>query len=431
MVELIDPSVFKNLPQVTSTISFGPNGPTNDGLYSKIIFGDSLQANTFNFAYINLGTKIMNPELYLNISKIDPLLKKLIDPSTPTIKGQLQNGVIIPSENGKRGLGWLYSVWDQIDFKKYTKYSKLLKDNIIDMSKITKEMAFLDKWLVIPPIYRPYVEDKKRPGLYVEDEITGMYKSIIQAAGSQKGENSFMDKLLDASSKVDIIQARVNKLHIHIINIVGKTAGAQEQRLFGKRQNNVCRLVANADPRIPVDCVATPWFALLGLFDMTVIATIIHSERKEEIFKTLEFPENTTPEDWGRFFDFVYRNVDVFVGTEAGKKKKKLLIEILEEMFEKLPELRILLKRDPAWTKESFGGLKPVINTTESYVYIVNSQIYVPFGGDSFNTKITGIYINKQNLLKKNIRKMEYSIDLPNKDKVFILKSLDYFLDDK
>ena len=63
------------------------------------------------------------------------------------------------------------------------------------MSKITKEMAFLDKWLVIPPIYRPYVEDKKRPGLYVEDEITGMYKSIIQAAGSQKGENSFMDKL--------------------------------------------------------------------------------------------------------------------------------------------------------------------------------------------------------------------------------------------
>jgi len=167
VVELIDPSVFKNLPQVTSTISFGPNGPTNDGLYSKIIFGDSLQANTFNFAYINLGTKIMNPELYLNISKIDPLLKKLIDPSTPTIKGQLQNGVIIPSENGKRGLGWLYSVWDQIDFKKYTKYSKLLKDNIIDMSKITKEMAFLDKWLVIPPIYRPYVEDKKRPGHHI------------------------------------------------------------------------------------------------------------------------------------------------------------------------------------------------------------------------------------------------------------------------
>ena len=107
MVELIDPSVFKNLPQITNSISFGPNGPTPDGLYSKIVFGESLQENTFNFAYINLGTKIMNPELYLNISKIDPLLKKLIDPSLPNIKGQLQNGVIIPSENGKRGLGWL------------------------------------------------------------------------------------------------------------------------------------------------------------------------------------------------------------------------------------------------------------------------------------------------------------------------------------
>ena len=154
MVELIDPSVFKNLPQVTSTISFGPNGPTNDGLYSKIIFGDSLQANTFNFAYINLGTKIMNPELYLNISKIDPLLKKLIDPSTPTIKGQLQNGVIIPSENGKRGLGWLYSVWDQIDFKKYTKYSDLLKDNIIDMSKISKDESLTYKTTMKTDIYQ-------------------------------------------------------------------------------------------------------------------------------------------------------------------------------------------------------------------------------------------------------------------------------------
>ena len=431
MVELIDPSVFKNLPQVTSTISFGPNGPTNDGLYSKIIFGDSLQANTFNFAYINLGTKIMNPELYLNISKIDPLLKKLIDPSLPNIKGQLQNGVIIPSENGKRGLGWLYSIWDQIDFSKYTRYSDLVKDNIIDMSKIPKDIAFLDKWLVIPPIFRPYVEDKKRPGLYIEDEINGLYKSIIQAVGSQKGENTFMDKLLDASSKVDIIQARVNKLHIHIIDMIGKTSGMQEQQLVGKRQNNVCRLVANADPRVPVDCVAVPWFALLGVFDMTVIATILHSEKKDEIFKTLEFPENTTPEDWGRYFDFIFRNVDVFTGTESGKKKKKLLIEILEEMFEKLPDLRLMLKRDPAWTKESFGGLKPVINTTNSYVYIVNSQIYVPFAGDSFNTKITGIYINKQNLLKKTIRKMEYSLDLPNKEKVFILKSLDYFLDEK
>ena len=431
MVELIDPSVFKNLPQITNSISFGPNGPTPDGLYSKIIFGESLQENTFNFAYINLGTKIMNPELYLNISKIDPLLKKLIDPSLPNIRGQLQNGIIVPSENGKRGLGWLYSIWDQIDFSKYKRYSDLVKDNIIDMSKIPKDVAFLDKWLVIPPIFRPYVEDKKRPGLYIEDEINGLYKSIIQAVGSQKGENTFMDKLLDASSKVDIIQARVNKLHIHIIDMVGKTSGMQEQSLVGKRANNVCRLVANADPRIPVDCVAVPWFALLGVFDMTVIATILHSEKKDEIFKTLEFPENTTPEDWGRYFDFIFRNVDVFTGTESGKKKKKLLIEILEEMFEKLPDLRLMLKRDPAWTKESFGGLKPVINTTNSYVYIVNSQIYVPFAGDSFNTKITGIYINKQNLLKKTIRKMEYSLDLPNKEKVFILKSLDYFLDEK
>lgn len=432
MVELIDPSVFKNLPEVTNTISFNANGPTPDGLYSKIIFGESLKEAQNNFAYINLGTKIMAPQIYMNISKIDTLLRKIIDPGFKQ-KAILQNGILVENENGKRGIGWLYSIWDQIDFKKYSGTSALVKDNIMDMSKIHKEQVFLDKWLVIPTIYRPYTEDKKRPGMFIEADLTGLYKGILQATGASKGQNSFMDKILDSSSKVDIIQARVNEVYKHVIELIGKTEGLQEQSLVGKRQNNVARLVANAHPTIPLEAVSVPWFVLLGLFDALLIGTIQNSSKKEEILKTLEFSTGTTPEEYGQFFDFIYRNADSFVANAKGKEKKKILIEVLEEMLQNNPEIKVLLKRDPAWTKESFAGLYPLINTTENYVYIVNSMIYSPFAGDSFNTKITGIFLPKKNILQKKIRNIEYSLDLPenSQNKVFMLKSLDYFLQEK
>ena len=109
------------------------------------------------------------------------------------------------------------------------------------------------------------------------------------------------------------------------------------------------------------------------------------------------------------------------------------LIEILEEMFEKLPELRILLKRDPAWDKSSYIALHPAIITTNAYHVVTNSMMYKPLGGDSFTTKVCGmIQPIKQNcLIKKEIPsyKAKAQINLINKNNAMTMKSMNHYVE--
>lgn len=421
MTELIDNSDFRGLPQITNPTTFDIKGPTIDGLYSPLIFGTTLKDSSTRFAYIDLGTIIMHPDVYNNINKLDPIFKKVLDPAF-NIKVSLNSGRLEETSNGKRGIGWLYSVWDQIDFDKYRKPD--LKDASYQFKNLKKEIVFRDKWIVIPPLFRPYIEEN---GITKEDEITGLYKDIMRVSRSQKGQNSYVDKILDSSSKTDLIQMKVNKLHDFIINLINKSDGAQEQKLIGKRQNNVARLVANASPRIPLNCIGMPWHYLLGLFDMHIISEINHSEQKEEILKILELPLNITVDEYGQFFDYLARNVDIIVSGAGGEKKRKILIEILTNVFEKNPRLRIMMKRDPSWDKNSYHSLKPIISTNNAYHVVTNSMIYKPIGGDSFTTKVCGIVTETKDtpvIISKELPKVKYQIKLLDTNKVVSMKSM-------
>ena len=332
--------------------------------------------------------------------------------------------MLIESPTGKRGIGWLYSIWEQIDFDKYQKPG--IKDQSYKFKNLKKENLFVTKWLVMPPLFRPYIEDR---GIKKEDEITGLYKDILRVANSQKGQNSYLDKILDSNSKTELMQMKVNALHDHIINLVNKAEGFQEQKLVGKRQNNVARLVANASPRIPLDAIGLPWHYLLGLFDMHVIAEIQHSEQKEEILKILELPNNTQPSEFGQFFDYIARNAEVFVASPGGEKKRQVLIEVLQNVFEKNPKLTVMMKRDPAWDKNSYHSLKPIIITDNAYHVVTNSMIYKPIGGDSFTTKVCGVTQEAYNniLLEKETEKSKFQIKLINTNKVTKMKSMQHF----
>ena len=427
MTEPIDSSDFKGLPQITNPLTFGPNGPTPDGLYSETIFGKSLEEQSTRFAYIDLGTMVMNPDIFNNLNKVDPLIKKLADPTMDT-KAVLHNGVFVESDNGKRGVGWLYSVWDQIDFEKYQKPG--LKDSTYIFEQFKKDQVFTSKWIVCPPLFRPYIEDR---GIMKEDEITGFMKDLLRLSAASKGQNIYLDKILDTNSKAELIQLKVNELHDHIFSLIHKAEGFQEQKLIGKRQDNVARLVANASPRIPLHSVGLPWHYLLGLFDKHVIAEIINHENSSEIFKTLEIPENTTTQEFGQFFDYIARNVDVFTQSQNGEKKKQLLIDLLMEVFEKFPELKVLLKRDPAWDKNSYHSLSPIVITTNAYHVVTNSMIYKPIGGDSFNTKICGFIQDIKHsvlLRKENTQaKTKYQVKLINKNKAMTMKSMAHYVE--
>lgn len=427
VTELIDSTDFKGLPQITNPVTFDQKGPTVDGLYSEVIFGQSLKDQSTKFAYIDLGTMIVAPDVFYNLNRLDPIFRKIVDPTMDT-KANLVSGMLQESPNGKRGVGWLHSIWDQIDFDKYQKPG--LKDSSYQFKELKKDQIFLTKYIVIPPLFRPFIEDR---GIKKEDEITGFYKEILRLTKTQKGQNIYLDKLLDTGSKSELIQLKVNQLHDHVISLINKADGFQEQKLIGKRQDNVARLVANASPRIPLHTVGVPWHYLLGLFDKHVIAEINLSDQKEEIYKILELPMNTTPEEFGQYFDHIARNVDVFTSSENGEKKKKLLIEILVNIFEKNPRLTIMLKRDPAWDKFSYHALSPVIITTNAYHVVTNSMLYKPLGGDSFTTKVCGMVmpLKQSCLIKKEIPtlKAKAEINLINKNQALTMKSMNHYIE--
>lgn len=425
MVELIENSDFKGLKQITNAVTFDQKGPTPDGLYSEVIFGTNFKESSTIFAYIDLGTMILHPDIYSNINRLDPIFKKIVDPSFDT-KATLVSGTLQESPSGKRGIGWLYSIWDQIDFDKYQKPG--IKDQSYKFKELKKEQVFVTKWLVMPPLFRPYIEER---GIKKEDEITGLYKDIMRVSNSQKGQNPYLDKILDSNSKQDLMQIKVNALHDHIINLVNKAEGFQEQKLVGKRQNNVARLVANASPRIPLDAIGLPWHYLLGLFDMHVITEIQQSEQKDEILKILELPANTQPSEYGQFFDYIARNAEVFVASPGGEKKRQVLIEVLMNIFEKNPKLTVMMKRDPAWDKNSYHTLKPIIITDNAYHVVTNSMIYKPIGGDSFTTKVCGIVQESYNniLFEKETKKSKFQIKLVNNSKITKMKSMQHFVE--
>lgn len=425
MVELIENSDFKGLKQITNAVTFDQKGPTPDGLYSEVIFGTNFKESSTIFAYIDLGTMILHPDIYSNINRLDPIFKKIVDPSFDT-KATLVSGTLQESPSGKRGIGWLYSIWDQIDFDKYQKPG--IKDQSYKFKELKKEQVFVTKWLVMPPLFRPYIEER---GIKKEDEITGLYKDIMRVSNSQKGQNPYLDKILDSNSKQDLMQIKVNALHDHIINLVNKAEGFQEQKLVGKRQNNVARLVANASPRIPLDAIGLPWHYLLGLFDMHVITEIQQSEQKDEILKILELPANTQPSEYGQFFDYIARNAEVFVASPGGEKKRQVLIEVLMNIFEKNPKLTVMMKRDPAWDKNSYHSLKPIIITDNAYHVVTNSMIYKPIGGDSFTTKVCGIVQESYNniLFEKETAKSKFQIKLVNNSKITKMKSMQHFVE--
>ena len=426
MVELIEPGDFKSLHEITNPVTFTQNGPTQDGLYSEVIFKSTIKDNSSLFAYINLGTTIVNPIVYNNLNKLDPIFKKIVDPKSG-VKAQLINGVLVESPNGKNGVGWLYSIWDQLDFTNY--YKEGFKDFSEGFSATRKDNIFLNKIIVMPPLYRPWIEDR---GIKKEDEITVLYKDILRITRAQKGDNEFVNKMLDHSSKTELIQQKVNALHEYLIGLIAKSDGFQEGKLIGKRMNNVARLTANASPRIPLDTVGVPWHSLINLIDMFVISEINHSPDKANIFKILELPENTSATEFGQYFDYIYRNVEVFTSNDKGKKKREILTEILKNIIDRNPDLRILLKRDPSWDVKSYHSMKPIIITDNAFHVVCNSMVYKPLGGDSFSTKICGTILEPRNgiLLSRKLEKVSYNIKmLKDNNKVLNMKSLKHYID--
>jgi hypothetical protein len=354
--------------------------PTEDGLYSRIIFGINKQELFTKFGYINLGARILHPLMYKNIVHISGIFKKVL---TKTTKVIIQNGILVESETGWTGIKDLYTNWDGIDFKKYDEKNSKVKSLIEFIISKKKDELFEDKVLVIPVNFRPAMP---KNGLMVEDEISGFYKSLLNMNDTERLGSEYMQSLMQLTDKYSIIQTKVNELYDYFIAFLEKKNGLFRTSLIGKRQNNTARLVANAQPTVPMNCIVLPWHACLNIFDLPIIG-MINQDPFEKKYLTQLNMEDLSTDDIANLFGFIYHNVDIY--SKNNSAQVKIWQDLLLDTFNFHSELRCFTKRDPAWDKGSYHLLQPVINTDNEFACIINSALYNPLGGDSFYTNYT------------------------------------------
>ena len=398
MLQILDTNKFikeNGCLEVTNSLSFDKKLiPTKDGLYSPEIFGTTKQELFERFGYINLGAKILHPLIYKNIGSISGIFKKILN---RTAKVKIVNGLLIEvseTEAGWTGVKELYNNWDKISFKKYDEKGTKVKSLIEFLINTKKEIIFEDKILVIPVNFRPAMP---KNGLMVEDEISGLYKALINMNDTDKVSSDFMQSLMQLTDKTTIIQERVNNLYEYFIKFLEKKDGLFRTSLIGKRQNNAARLVANAQPTVPMNGIVLPWHACLNLFDLPVIGMINADPYKKDYITELNL-KDLSPDDLADLFGFIYHNVDIY-----SKSNPDLVIkwqQLILDTFNYHSALRCFVKRDPAWDKGSYHLLKPIINTDNEFACIINSALYNPLGGDSFYSNFTIVPGNSSTIIR-------------------------------
>ncbi len=361
---------------VTNSRSFGQNfEATDDGLQSQSIFGVSTKDKFNLWGYINLEDVVMHPLVYDNISHINPVFNRV---KLKSKKYKLQAGMLIEDPSGDTGITWLIGNWDKINFDKYrTEKNKMF----VDFIKNTKNnLVMVNRVPVIPIAYREARMGKFKPE---EDDLDQLYKKLINFSKSGRSSFSaeFMEAVKDKTSK-DFMQDAVNKLYKHFLSQLESKQGFVRSSMAAKRLDNVSRMVANANPDIPINACVIPWHILLNMFDLFV-AGYLQKEDNEHLKKSLSIGDKTTQE-YGELFDYIYRNTDSYTSHYPGHRE--IWIDVLENIFNDNPLMRVMVKRDPGWTANSMHCFRPLIGTENMYHILVPSWVYAPLGGDSFNT---------------------------------------------
>lgn len=190
---------------VTNPVSLYADGtPTEDGLYSEIIFGSTTEAQMNMIGYIDLsGHHFIHPAIY---SIIRGRMKKFDDIITGVKNGKVVNNrLVVVDDNdpeGNSGLDWFYDVFDKInwiDEMEYLEIDSIDKKNRLKLFRdLPKNIFFVDKWLVLPRGYRDYNTNDNSEG----DEINKVYKKLIQLSKSLKSTFGF--DLADNNVKYEI-----------------------------------------------------------------------------------------------------------------------------------------------------------------------------------------------------------------------------------
>lgn len=222
-----------NVKEVTSSIWF-KNGsePTDDGLFSPVIFGETAKERSKNHGYINLRRRFFHPYVY-------EVLKKLYSQFDTIAMGQgawyidEETGAIeqITDPQDKRynedntGLGWLIENFRKIQFKETE--SDQRKNRLKMIQNLNDDEIFITKWIVIPIFYRDFTVTGGKKSI---PDINYWYNEIIMNVSSYDNE------ILSITKHMTLYRVQKTLCDIRKFgqSLIEKKKGAFQKTVLGK-----------------------------------------------------------------------------------------------------------------------------------------------------------------------------------------------------
>ena len=387
------------LKEVTNSVTLDrqTQEPTLDGLYSKTIFTD--QDNDMGF--INVGTPLLEPYVYGALGALLSTQFKYILNREKTYV--FRDGEFFEDPSGKTGISFLYSIWDKIDWAKYKKDKNIsLVDSLTTMKK---DMFWHHNVLVMSMYLRPLSMEN---GRILIDDITAIYEKILRA---KTDKSEFYAKIRkDSGGKSELIQKYYIELWDTFMGTYEKKYGEYQTAYTSKRANNNITMVANSNPDVPVNSCVIPWHYCLVLFDSVVYGEIIDDE---EVSKKVGIADRMNPRDFGQHLQYIQNNPATYEKTYPGRKEA--WISLMKMIFDKFPDMGVMLKRNPVFELKGYIYYKVIINTSNESAVIVPAVVYNNLGADSFYTENMLVQSNDQILLRDDD---DYKIEVVSYSKI-------------
>lgn len=246
-----------NLQEVTNPILF-KNGvePTDDGLFSPIIFGTTAKERKRTHAYIDLHRKFFHPYIFEILKKLQRNIETVAAGRGVwyiTPEGKLEE---ITNEDDQRynpdntGIAWLIDNFHKLSFKesKSDSRSKMLKY----INSLSDDEIFISKWIIIPIFYR---DVDGSTGMKQIPEINNLYVSLLQ------NTRSYENDIISVTKHLTLFRIQQTLVAIRKFgqSLIEKKNGALQKSVIGKSIDRGARGVISVPSLngcdVPNDCI--------------------------------------------------------------------------------------------------------------------------------------------------------------------------------
>lgn len=264
---------INQIMEVTSPFILTSDGNTDpEGIFSQEIFGRmGSRERAIKMGYINLKRKFIHPFVYDAIYQMYRNLPSIIS-GERWVKLGINGEIVTTTPNdvkGETGIDFFVNNWKKIKWD-VNDDSKSRKKKEIIFSTMKEEEIFIDKWLVLPAMYRDInLHDKQSKGKIDMDESNSYYIRLINYVSSDS--ITFTSSFMTQSN----VQSLLSEIHNFFIKKPDGKRGLIHSGIMGKTVDYAAVAVISAprftaetvdEQQVPYNHIGVPLYLVCALF---------------------------------------------------------------------------------------------------------------------------------------------------------------------